>query len=112
FWLRRWQPWTALALGLIVFSPVIFWNAHHDWASFAYQSARTVAQKGHWSAKLADFWGLQLAVLTPVGLAVFAIAAVRGIRGGWMAGIGDTGRSNPTRARQRNRPRTVHHRRR
>ena len=35
FWLRRWQPWTALALGLIVFSPVIFWNAHHDWASFA-----------------------------------------------------------------------------
>jgi dolichol-phosphate mannosyltransferase len=86
FWLRRWQPWAALALGLVVFSPVIHWNAHHDWASFAYQSTRTVAQKGHALVKMADFWAMQLAVLTPVGLAVFAVAAVRGIRRGWLAG--------------------------
>lgn len=86
FWIARWQPWAALALGLILFSPVIFWNAGHGWASFAFQSSRTVAQKGHMWVKIAEFWMMQLAVLTPVGFAVFAVAAGQAIRRGWWSG--------------------------
>jgi 4-amino-4-deoxy-L-arabinose transferase-like glycosyltransferase len=39
-WLRRWQPWLAALLALLIFSPVVIWNAQHDWASIAFQGAR------------------------------------------------------------------------
>ncbi len=38
--LRRPEPWAGLAIALLVFSPVIAWNAAHHWASFAKQGAR------------------------------------------------------------------------
>jgi 4-amino-4-deoxy-L-arabinose transferase-like glycosyltransferase len=41
-WLKRWQPWVAGMLALLVFSPVIWWNAQHDWVSFWFQGQRTV----------------------------------------------------------------------
>ena len=41
-WLRRPGPYLAFALGLLVFAPVIFWNAHHGWASFAFQGGRAL----------------------------------------------------------------------
>ena len=41
---RRWlftpHPYLAVMVGLAVFSPVIIWNAQHEWASFAFQSSR------------------------------------------------------------------------
>ncbi|MDD2876245.1 MAG: glycosyltransferase family 39 protein [Acidiphilium sp.] len=33
-------PWVACLLALIVFSPVLIWNALNQWASFGYQGAR------------------------------------------------------------------------
>jgi dolichol-phosphate mannosyltransferase len=36
-WLFRKEPYLALLLGLLIFSPVILWNARHDWVSFAFQ---------------------------------------------------------------------------
>lgn len=83
-WLRRWQPWATLALGLAVFSPVILWNAQHDWASFAFQSARTISQKGSLPEKVGMFWLMQAGVLTPFGLVLFAAAAVHGVKRGWL----------------------------
>jgi hypothetical protein len=44
-WLGRRGPLIALALGLIVFSPVIVWNAQHGWVSFRFQAGRAV---GSW----------------------------------------------------------------
>jgi hypothetical protein len=41
-WLARSGPYLALALGLLVFSPVIVWNATHGWASFLFQGSRAV----------------------------------------------------------------------
>lgn len=35
-------PYLAVALGLLVFSPVIAWNAHNGWASFAFQGGRAM----------------------------------------------------------------------
>ena len=80
-WLdRRWKTWVAVALGFVLFSPVVFWNAHHEWASFAFQATRTVGQKGSVLPRVGMFWLLQLAVLTPVGLTLFAIAAVQSVK--------------------------------
>ncbi|OJW18687.1 MAG: hypothetical protein BGO49_23470 [Planctomycetales bacterium 71-10] len=35
-------PYLAVALGLLVFSPVIAWNAGNGWASFAFQGGRAI----------------------------------------------------------------------
>jgi len=44
--MRRWMfqpgPYLALGLGLLLFSPVIVWNAGHGWASFLFQGGRAV----------------------------------------------------------------------
>lgn len=45
-WLRRPGPYLAAAVGLAVFSPVLVWNARHDWASFVFQGARAVGSGG------------------------------------------------------------------
>ena len=41
---RTWR----LALGLLVFSPVLIWNAGHGWASFLFQGGRAV---GGWTLR-------------------------------------------------------------
>jgi 4-amino-4-deoxy-L-arabinose transferase-like glycosyltransferase len=43
---RRWMahpgPYVAMLVALVVFSPVIVWNATHGWASFLFQGGRAV----------------------------------------------------------------------
>ena len=39
-WLTSIWPWAAIAIALVLFSPVLVWNARHDWASFAFQGVR------------------------------------------------------------------------
>lgn len=39
-WLARPQPYVAAALALLVFAPVLIWNAQNDWVSFAFQLGR------------------------------------------------------------------------
>jgi hypothetical protein len=39
-WLARPGPYLALLIALVLFSPVILWNARHGWISFAWQSTR------------------------------------------------------------------------
>jgi len=51
-WLRRPLPYIALILALVIFSPVIVWNAQHDWASFAFQTTRRLAESAHFSLHL------------------------------------------------------------
>jgi dolichol-phosphate mannosyltransferase len=83
-WLRRPEPWLALPIALVVFSPVIIWNAQHEWASFLFQSTRTAGQQSKVLRNVSLFWLVQLAVLTPLLFALLAGAAVRGIRRGWL----------------------------
>lgn len=83
-WLRRPEPWVALALALVVFSPVIIWNAQHDWASFRFQTSRTSQLNPHTAHDVLTFWVMQVGVLTPLLLLLFAAAAVRAIRLGWL----------------------------
>ncbi len=41
-WLTHTGPYIAMAVALVVFSPVIIWNATHGWASFLFQGGRAV----------------------------------------------------------------------
>ncbi len=41
-WLARPQPYVAGLLALLVFAPVVVWNATHHWASFAFQGDRAL----------------------------------------------------------------------
>jgi 4-amino-4-deoxy-L-arabinose transferase-like glycosyltransferase len=38
--LKRFGPWGAVVLAALLFTPVLYWNATHGWASFHYQGGR------------------------------------------------------------------------
>ncbi|MBI5319764.1 MAG: glycosyltransferase family 39 protein [Bradyrhizobium sp.] len=76
--------WIATALALLVFSPVLYWNAAHEWASFRFQLDRPPQISG-WTARfIADFVGQQLALvgvlLLPVAVVGASMLAFRGYR--------------------------------
>ncbi len=82
--LRSPYLWLGAALALLVFSPVLYWNATHDWASFRFQLDRP-AQISGWSAKFfGDFLGQQFVLLgvlmLPVIMCGTAMLAMRGFR--------------------------------
>lgn len=47
--LRSLHAWGAGLLSLLLFSPVLIWNAQHDWASFAFQSTRRISEDPQFS---------------------------------------------------------------
>lgn len=50
--LAAWQAWVGAVVALALFSPVLVWNFQNDWASFAFQSTRRIAEEttasAHW----------------------------------------------------------------
>lgn len=72
-WLARWQPYGAMALALALFAPVIVWNAQHGWASFAFQTARRLADTPQFA--LHKLLASALVLLTPTGVLTLAVAA-------------------------------------
>jgi dolichol-phosphate mannosyltransferase len=77
---RKWflnpRPYLAVALALAIFSPVIYWNATHEWASFAFQSARRLAEKPQFALHILA--GSVFGLLTPTA----AVAAVMALWSG------------------------------
>jgi hypothetical protein len=56
---RRWfaepGPYVAVAIALVIFSPVIIWNAQNDWVSFGFQGGRITDNVGihlDWFARM------------------------------------------------------------
>jgi 4-amino-4-deoxy-L-arabinose transferase-like glycosyltransferase len=89
-WRRRWlvspYPWAAALIALVLFAPVLIWNAGHDWASFRFQFVR-VSASHEWSLRtVGDFIGLQFGqvgfILLPVVLSGVILTAWRGYRRG------------------------------
>jgi 4-amino-4-deoxy-L-arabinose transferase-like glycosyltransferase len=89
-WRRRWlfspYPWAAVLIALVLFAPVLIWNAGHDWASFRFQFVRATASH-EWSLRtIGDFIGLQFGlvgfILLPVVLSGVTLTAWRGYRRG------------------------------
>jgi 4-amino-4-deoxy-L-arabinose transferase-like glycosyltransferase len=87
-WRRRWllspYPWRAALIAVLVFSPVLIWNAHHDWASFRFQFVRAVATHPLSFRTVGEFFGMQFGlvgfVLLPVVLSGVTLTAWRGYR--------------------------------
>jgi 4-amino-4-deoxy-L-arabinose transferase-like glycosyltransferase len=89
-WRRRWltspYPWLAALIAVVVFLPVLIWNAGHDWASFRFQFVRAVATHELSFRTVGEFIGLQFGlvgiILLPVVLSGVALTAWRGYRRG------------------------------
>ena len=86
-WLWHWRPYAAAALAVVLFAPVVIWNAEHHWASFAFQTARRLAEKPQFA--LHKLLASALVLLTPAGFVTLPGAL----------------RADPTRPEQRRRMR-------
>ena len=64
-WFRRWEPYAGILVAAAVFSPVVIWNAEHEWASFLFQTARRLSESPRFS--LHKLVGSALVLLTPTG---------------------------------------------
>lgn len=78
-WLARPEPWLAALLALLLFAPVLAWNAMHGWASFAFQGARAEAARLHPLGPIVELAGQSLYLLPWIwlGLIVGAIDTLR-----------------------------------
>ena len=74
-WWTRSEPYVGALLALAIFSPVIIWNAQHDWASFAFQTSRRLAEPPQFA--LHKLIGSIIVLITPTGL-LAVIAALWG----------------------------------
>ncbi len=83
-WLRSPYPYLAVLIAIAVFSPVLIWNAQHDWASFRFQGVRATANYGISLRTIGDYLGLQFGlvgfVMLPVVLSGLVMTAWRGYR--------------------------------
>jgi dolichol-phosphate mannosyltransferase len=71
-WWARFAPYGAGLIALLIFAPVIIWNAEHDWASFAFQTSRRLAEAPRFS--LHKLIASVLVLITPTGVVAFAHA--------------------------------------
>ncbi|GAC1343643.1 MAG: hypothetical protein NVSMB20_19430 [Bradyrhizobium sp.] len=66
-WRRRWlsspYPWAAALIAMVLFLPVLSWNAGHDWASFRFQFVRATATHELSLRTVGDFIGLQFGLV-------------------------------------------------
>src|SRR5271170_2278663 len=74
-WWRHFEPYVAALLALAVFSPVIVWNAQHDWASFAFQTSRRLAEAPRFA--LHKLIASALVLITPTGVLAVALSFMR-----------------------------------
>jgi 4-amino-4-deoxy-L-arabinose transferase-like glycosyltransferase len=75
-WLRRPEPYAGAAVALVIVTPVLWWNATHEWGSFVRQGGRFA----HWSpgrapGYLLELLGGQIAIVTPL-VFLFCVAGV------------------------------------
>ena len=70
-WWWRPEPYGAALLAAAIFFPVIMWNAEHDWASFAFQSTRRLAEEHTFG--LPQLLGSAFLSLSPTGAIAAAI---------------------------------------
>lgn len=81
---RRWELYGGLLAGLLLFSPVLYWNYRHGWVSLAFQSADRARDLGGFSlSHLGAFLSSQAGVLTPLIWAGMIAAAAVGLRRGF-----------------------------
>ncbi|MDP2279266.1 MAG: glycosyltransferase family 39 protein, partial [Nitrospirota bacterium] len=84
------EPYISLALSLIIFSPVIIWNAAHDWVTLRHtagqahisgqwsrlgESPVVTVVSDQWLKHFSEFLGSQIGIITPIifGMMFYAV---------------------------------------
>jgi dolichol-phosphate mannosyltransferase len=80
-WLKTPWPYLAVLVGIAVFSPVLYWNETHHWASFRFQAVHRFEEMEGPRVSgglkfLAGQWGAGLPLTLPLAIAATA-AAIR-----------------------------------
>jgi hypothetical protein len=89
-WLRSPWPYLAVAIAALMFTPVVWWNAQHDWVSFAFQSSRRVGQMAQFKPRnFLVLVGTQMLMVTPYLLVLAMVAMLRGLRDGFAGRLDD-----------------------
>jgi len=73
-WFTTWQLWAGGVIAIALFSPVLYWNHVHEWASFTKQFGRAGSDGGYTLKYIFEFIGAVLGLLNPL----IAILAVMG----------------------------------
>jgi undecaprenyl-diphosphatase len=78
-WLKRKEPYIALVISFLVFSPVIIWNAAHDWVTVKHTAGQAHVAEG---IKISfkhffEFIGSQIGVVTPLLFFLLIYGAIR-----------------------------------
>lgn len=83
YWFRKKEPYIALLMAVIIFSPVILWNWQNNWVSFTYQLHQGLSPKKREFlevlSKLLEYIGGQAGVITPLLFIAFVIYSIKGI---------------------------------
>ncbi|MCX2723885.1 ArnT family glycosyltransferase [Roseibium salinum] len=75
-WWGAWQLWAGGAIAIMCFSPVLYWNHAHEWASFYKQFGR--AANGGYTAKyIFEFLGALIGLANPLIAILAALGAVK-----------------------------------
>jgi 4-amino-4-deoxy-L-arabinose transferase-like glycosyltransferase len=78
-WLRRRQPYEALFVGLLIFSPVVVWNARHGWYSLFHVliQAGGGVTRSLWASVAGgpEFLAVQWGVVSPLLFLLLCVAA-------------------------------------
>jgi 4-amino-4-deoxy-L-arabinose transferase-like glycosyltransferase len=83
-WLRRWQPWAAVVIGLALFAPVLVWNGKHDWVGLIKQGGRIDDwQPVRALGFLAELIGGQIGLATPLIWVLCMAGLVAAARHAW-----------------------------
>lgn len=81
-WLKRKEPYLAFVIGVIVFSPVVYWNMFHGWSTFLFNFAARHSEARFGFGHLGEFFAGQMMTASPVifllGIAAAAWAGLRG----------------------------------
>lgn len=68
-------PWLAALVALVLVLPVLWWNARHDWISFAYQWGHGVPDRAWEITRFLRSFAAQLLAYAP-GIVLFGLAAL------------------------------------
>lgn len=82
---REAGPWWAALVAVLLFAPVLAWNASHDWISFRFQinhGLGAVARGSVLSREL-ELVGGQMGLVSPILFVVMALTVWWALRDGW-----------------------------
>jgi len=72
-----WQLWLGGIIAIILFMPVVVWNANHEWVSFIKQMGRIGRAKGYDPRFFPELLGAVFLLFHPVAIVMAVIAVAR-----------------------------------